>query len=130
VAVDDRIDRALKEMRELGDTLRASFSVLHVQQSQEDRERSERLQRRVEVMAAGFLVPTLVVGFYGANTWVPGQGSHWGFWAMVVILVLMSIGAIALVSYWHRQQRREDERVRAERRSLQRQLLRDAAEAG
>lgn len=127
IAVDDRIDRALGELRHLGDTLRASFSVLHVQQSEEDRDRSERIQRRVEVIAAAFLVPTLIVGFYGANTWVPGQGSHHGFWIMVVVLALLSALSIALVVYWQRQQRREVERVRAERRRLQAQLVRDAA---
>jgi hypothetical protein len=112
IAVDDRIDRALMELRQLGDTLRASFSVLHVQQAEEDRDRSERIQRRVEVIAAAFLVPTLIVGFYGANTWVPGQGEHWGFWAMVVVLLLLSALSIALVVYWQRQQRREAELMR------------------
>ena len=42
-----------------------------------------------------FLVPTLVVGFYGANTWVPGQNKHWGFWVMVGALVIFSCLTVA-----------------------------------
>jgi hypothetical protein len=123
---DDRcIDRALQELRELADVLRASFSVLHVQLLEEQRDRRERLQRRIEIAAAGFLVPTLIVGFYGANTQIPGGGTWWGFWVMVMVLVLLSAVSVAAVWRWQRRdQREEEERRRArEERLRQRRVL-------
>jgi len=59
--------------------------------------------RRVEIGAAAFLIPTLVVGFYGANTWVPGQGSHWGFWVMLAALIALSLLGVGLVLRWQRR---------------------------
>ena len=41
-------------------------------------------------MAAIFLIPTLIVGFYGANTWVPGQQRHCSFWVMVVVIITLT----------------------------------------
>jgi magnesium transporter len=47
------------------------------------------------VVAAVLLVPTLITGFFGANTNLPG-GGHWsGFVAMVTLMVLGSGAA-----YW------------------------------
>lgn len=124
IEVDKRVDRALANLAELGATLRSSFQVLHVQQAQEEREQSERTQHRVEIMAAAFLIPTLVVGFYGANTWIPGQNQHWGFEVMVAALVLLSLGGAALVRYWQRQQAAQTERLKAERARLKSELMR------
>jgi hypothetical protein len=45
-----------------------------------------------------------VVGFYGANTWLPGRDSESGFWAMIVVLILLSITGIGLVVLWQRRQ--------------------------
>jgi hypothetical protein len=91
VEVDERVDRALEGLARLSETLRGAFGLLHVEQTEEQRQREERSARRLETLAAVFLVPTLVVGFYGANTWVPGQGRHWGFWVMVGILIALSL---------------------------------------
>jgi Mg2+ and Co2+ transporter CorA len=97
IAVDERVDKALEELRKLSETLRQSFGLLHLEQTEEQRRQSERMQHRVEMAAAAFLVPTLIVGFYGANTWVPGQGAHWGFWVMVVLLILLSVASVTAV---------------------------------
>ena len=115
VEVDKRIDKALEELSRLGDRLRNAFHLLHIQRLEEQRERSARLQRRIEILAPIFVVPTLVVGFYGANTWVPGEHQHWGFLVMVAaIVVLTCITAIVLwvTSRRHREGaiRREDRR--------------------
>jgi CorA-like Mg2+ transporter protein len=104
--VDDRIDRALAELRELSQALRSSFSLLQFQQLETQRDRREQLMRRIEIVAAAFLIPTLIVGFYGANTWVPGQQEHWGFWVMIVVLVVLSvIGITAVILYQNWQSR-------------------------
>ena len=94
------IERSLDDIASLSNTMRQSFGVLHVEQGEEQRRRSEEQQRerergqqRFEIAGVVFLVPTLIVGFYGANTWVPGQGRHWGFWIMVVTMLLLTLGA-------------------------------------
>jgi hypothetical protein len=105
--VDDQgVDRALIEVKDLANTLRDTFQVLSVRLLEEQRDRREQLQRRIEIAAAAFLVPTLVVGFYGANTKVPGQGTWAGFWGMVVVLVVLSVVSVAAV--WILQGRRGD----------------------
>lgn len=108
--VDDQcIDRALSEIRDLADSLRAAFQILSVRLLEEQRDRREQLQRRIEIAAAAFLVPTLVVGFYGANTKVPGEGTWGGFWGMVVALVVLS--ALSVTSVWLWQQHNRDDRT-------------------
>lgn len=123
VEVDDRIDKALAALGKLSDTLRQSFGLLHLEQAEEQRRHSEQTQHRVELIAAAFLVPTLIVGFYGANTWVPGQGRHWGFWVMVGILLVVSLFAVMFV--WRTQQHAKAAQKAAEeeRRRMRNHLL-------
>jgi hypothetical protein len=123
IAVDDRIDKSLAELGGLSQTLRQSFGLLHLEQAEEQRQHIERMQRRVEIAAAAFLVPTLIVGFYGANTWVPGQGRHWGFWVMVLVLVVLSAAALLVVSLSQRRTRQAAEGAREERRRMRTELL-------
>jgi hypothetical protein len=123
-AIDGRVDKTLAQLHGLANSMRASFSVLHVQLAEEARSHKEKNQHRVELIAAIFLVPTLVVGFYGANTWVPGQGRHWGFWVMLVVLLLLTAGAVATVLRWRRQERRDLRRLSEERLRARRELLR------
>jgi len=123
IEVDDRIDRALERLGKLSETLRQSFGLLHLEQSEEQRRRSEQVQRRNELLAAGFLVPTLVVGFYGANTWVPGQGRHWGFWVMVVVLVILSMFVVTIFLRSHRRTETEEEESEESRRRKRAELL-------
>jgi uncharacterized membrane protein len=122
--VDERVDHALKKLSELSDRLRQSFGMLHLEQAEQQREHRERMQRRFEIVAVVFLVPTLVVGFYGANTWVPGQGKHWGFWVMVGILVLLSLVALTVVVRMQRRAGRESETAGQQRRRIGNELLR------
>jgi hypothetical protein len=124
VAIDDRIDDTLRQLRNLADSMRASFSLLHVQTAEEERERKEDSQHRVELIATAFLVPTLVVGFYGANTWVPGQGRHWGFWVMMTALVVLTAAAVGTLLAWRRRERAELNRLREERNAARAELLR------
>ena len=58
------------------------------------------------------LVPTLVVGFYGANTWVPGQGRHWGFYVMLGVLIVGT--CLAMIALRARREVRSHERPHAE----------------
>lgn len=96
-AVDERVNKALSALSNLGDTLRSSFHLLHIQQSEAQREQRERLQRRVELIAAVFLVPTFIVGFFGSNTWVPGEHRPWGLTLMVVTIVALTCIVIGVL---------------------------------
>jgi Mg2+ and Co2+ transporter CorA len=95
--VDRRINKALDGLAKLSETLRQAFGLLHVEHAEEQRQREEKSARQLERRATMLLVPTLVVGFYGANTWVPGQGRHWGFWVMVAILIVFTVASMWVV---------------------------------
>jgi CorA-like Mg2+ transporter protein len=123
IAVDDRVDKSLAELGRLSETLRQSFGLLHLEQAEEQRQHIERVQRRVEIAAAAFLVPTLIVGFYGANTWVPGQGRHWGFWVMVLLMIVLSAAALFIVNLSQRRTRQAADSAREERRRMRTELL-------
>jgi uncharacterized membrane protein len=125
IEVDKRIDKALEELGNLSDTLRQSFGLLHLEQTEEQRRHNEQTQHRVELIAAAFLVPTLIVGFYGANTWVPGQGRHWGFWVMVGILVVVSLFAVVFVWRTQRRTKAVQKATEEERKRMRDQLLRN-----
>ena len=107
--VDRHIDMTLDGLRQLGDTLRSSFQLLHIQKSEAQREHRERLQRRIERIATIFLVPTLVVGFFGANTWIPGEHKQAGLEGMIVVMVAAT--AIVMLVLWLTQKRHEAEHV-------------------
>lgn len=103
--LDERVDRALRNLGELADTLRSSFGVLQVRMLEEQRERRDASQRRIEVAAAAFLVPTLIVGFYGANTKLPGEQQWSGFWEMLAVLLVLSVAAVCGVLFIQRRDR-------------------------
>jgi len=124
-SLDNRIDRSLAGLDRLGNSLRSSFSLLHVQQTEESQRGNEALQRRIEIVAAAFLVPTLIVGFYGANTWVPGEREHWGFWVMVAALILLTGLTLTVLTLMHRRAAREDEREIEERKKMRVELFDD-----
>jgi Mg2+ and Co2+ transporter CorA len=99
--VDERVDKALAGLKTLGENLRSSFHSLQLLNAEGQRDRNERRQRRIERMAAIFLIPSLVVGFYGANTWVPGQQAHWGFWVMLVAILFLTWLGWSLINSLH-----------------------------
>jgi hypothetical protein len=103
IRVDDRIDRALLNLTELGAVLRASFAMRHSRIEERDRDRKEERQRRIEYVAAVFLVPSLVVGFYGANTKLPGKETWTGFREMVAALIVLT--ALAVAGVWSMNRR-------------------------
>lgn len=101
--VDGHINDALEALSNFSESLRISFHSLRLLAAEAQRDRHDVRQRRIEVLATIFLVPTLIVGFYGANTWVPGERAHWGFWIMIVAIVaLTSMGTIAVLALHRR----------------------------
>jgi CorA-like Mg2+ transporter protein len=126
IEVDDRIDKALEALSRLSETLRQSFGLLHLEQSEEQRKRNEQVQRRNERLAATFLIPTFVVGLYGANTWVPGEGRHWGFWVMLVVLIVFSTLVVRRLTRDHQRAEAAQEEAAEEQRRKRAELLRDS----
>jgi Mg2+ and Co2+ transporter CorA len=107
----------------LADSIRTSFNMLHHQLEDESRNRREENQRRLEVLAAAFLVPTVIVGFFGANTWLPGDNGHSAgsvaaFVIMIAALVILTIGAVSCLVMSRRRQRADEQRLAEERKQL------------
>jgi Mg2+ and Co2+ transporter CorA len=101
--VDDRIDGALASLRDFNQTLRSAYDLLQLREDVLDRHRDERFQRNIAVGGSAILIPTLVAGIMGANTWVPGQSGptspHWAFAALIVLVVLSGVIAWALLRW-------------------------------
>lgn len=97
--VDEQIERSLKELREFADTLRSAYDLLQLREADRERERDDKFQRNIAVGGSAILIPTLVAGIMGANTWVPGQWRESGpppHWAFLVLLgIVITSGAIA-----------------------------------
>jgi hypothetical protein len=128
--LNDRIDRALTSLRELSSTLRASFGLLHLQVAEEQHARTERLQRLIEYVTAAVLIPALVVGFFGANTALPGQGSWWGFWVMVLVMVVLAGGALAVLRSFRRREAAEEQAAADDRAEMRAGLARELSASG
>jgi hypothetical protein len=128
--LNDRIDRSLTALRELSSTLRASFGLLHLQVAEEQHARTERLQRLIEYVTAAVLIPALVVGFFGANTALPGQGSWWGFWVMVLVMVVLAGGAALTLRAFRRRETAEAEAAADDRAEMRAGLARELSASG
>jgi hypothetical protein len=102
IKVDDRVDRVLENLATLGEALRSSFHLVHLEESERERDRREQVQRQVELVAAIFIVPTFIFGLYGSNTWLPGQGSRIGFAIMIAIVLAVTGGSVLLLQRWQR----------------------------
>jgi magnesium transporter len=52
--------------------------------------RQNQIMKKVTSWAAIIAVPTLITGFYGMNVPYPGSARHWGVWASVVLIIVVS----------------------------------------
>jgi Mg2+ and Co2+ transporter CorA len=52
----------------------------------------------LSALTAAFLPPALVAGLFGMNfTWLPWQGTPFGFWIALSLCVLSSLGVLIAV---------------------------------
>ena len=100
---DDALDRTLDRLRMLFDGIRADLDLVcmetlaHQARLAEERASSERkFQEGVGRITALLLVPTLIAGVFGANTWLPGGGTKDGF----DVMLLLMVGASTAVYWW------------------------------
>lgn len=103
--VDDRIDGALRSLREFNQTLRSAYDLQQLREDAHERHRDENFQRNIAVGGSAILIPTLVAGIMGVNTWVPGEAGptspHWAFVALLILVVLSGTVAWGLLRWLH-----------------------------
>jgi CorA-like Mg2+ transporter protein len=105
--VDELIDGSLKGLSSFSDALRSAFDLIQLQMAHIQNRRTERLQEKFENIAAILLVPTLVVGFFGANTALPGGNdpNRWaGFELMLVLIVAGALFTFLLLRFLKRRE--------------------------
>ena len=85
----DVYDHALRSA-EMTDTLRDMIGTIRETHLALQGNRMNLIMKKVTSWAAIIAVPTAVTGFYGQNVPYPGFGTHIGFWASVVIMVVVS----------------------------------------
>ncbi len=120
-AVDNLVDRSLRDLRELSDSLRACFDLLastgasrHLELAKEQQQATAREQRQtanfqdiLSMGAAILLVPTLIAGIFGANTELPGKETWGGFVLLVVCMVSgASLAVVGVLAIRRHQERR------------------------
>jgi Mg2+ and Co2+ transporter CorA len=110
---DARIDSALVGVRMFNETLRSAYDLLQLREGELERERDDRFQRNVAVGGSVILIPTLVAGVMGANTWVPGQFQgtgrppHWAFLALLAIILLSGVLAWGAIRWLQAKDNRD-----------------------
>ena len=108
--IDDRIDRALADLRSFGDALRSSYDLQQMRTGEFERDRDDKFQRNIAVGGSVLLFPALVAGVMGANTWVPGQygedAPHWAFVLLLGIIVAAAFVAWASIRWLQRRDER------------------------
>lgn len=103
--IDDRIDRSLAGLHGFGDRIRDSFDLLQLRQAEQQRDREENFQRTISIGGAVILVPTLVAGIAGSNTWVPYEHRVPGFLVMIVLMTALA----SVAWFWIRRMHRGNE---------------------
>ena len=105
--IDEKIDRYSLSLRDLRDRVRAglemSHSVASAERDEQTKQRDEEARQRdvesrerdsfIAKLAAVFLAPTLIAGFYGINTKYPDAGTTRGTLEAVVLMVISAVVA-------------------------------------
>jgi Mg2+ and Co2+ transporter CorA len=73
------------------------MDLLMLQSAATQQESTERLQGYLGKVTGLVLVPTLVAGFFGANTRLPGGGNWLGLELMVMLMVLSAVGVFLVI---------------------------------
>ena len=89
--LDEKIDRFRISLRDIRDRVRAGLDLSHSVESAR-RDADSRLRDAfIAKVAAIFLAPTLVAGFYGINTKYPDAGTTRGTTEAIVLMVLSAV---------------------------------------
>ena len=91
--VDEVIEHTLRDLKELTGRVRSAFDLVQLQLTDIQGRKAEGLQRKLEVVASIFLAPTLIAGFFGANTWLPGGNDPHAQISFEVMVATMLVGS-------------------------------------
>lgn len=86
---------------EMADSLRDHLSGILETNLALQSSRKDEITKKVTSWAAIIAVPTLITGFFGQNLTIPGEGTAWGAWLSVLLML-----ATSAILYW--QFRRRD----------------------
>jgi Mg2+ and Co2+ transporter CorA len=102
--VQHLVGRALSDLTALSAALRSSLDLLgvysaaqHLRLARHQAAQTDRLQETLAVVTSVLLVPTLIASLFGSNTAIPGEGEWWGFFIMLVLIVIGATGAYLLI---------------------------------
>ena len=90
--LDEMVDGTLRALDQVGDRIRGAFDLLNLQLSQAQDRRTKKLQDLISKITGFIVVPALVAGFFGANTWLPGGNSTHAHISFFIMVAAMAIG--------------------------------------
>jgi Mg2+ and Co2+ transporter CorA len=100
----DRVQAMLGRLRADIDLLTMNGISRQTADAEASRRAEDELRKQLEKVTALLLVPSLVIGFFGANTAIPGAGTWWGL-ILMLGLACMSSAAVYTFLYRRRNQR-------------------------
>lgn len=110
--INDRLDKALKGTRELGAPLRSAYELVQTELAERQRHTDDQLVRTLSIAGAVVLIPSLIAGIAGANTWLPGRGSIAAFAVMLCLMVALSLIAVRAISHSRKRHRESELQLR------------------
>jgi hypothetical protein len=103
-SIEERAGTVLRAVQGLRERVRTALALVSavstseaLEVARETQASGEQFQRAVGIFGAVILGPTLVVGLFGANVSVPGEGKWWGFALMMGLMVISAIALLALL---------------------------------
>jgi len=90
---DQKIDRYRISLRDIRDRVRAGLDLSHSVESTARDAAARKRDSFIAKVAAVFLAPTLIAGFYGINTNYPDSGTTRGTVEAIVLMILSAVGA-------------------------------------
>ena len=106
---DQKIDRYRISLRDIRDRVRAALDLSHSVESTARDEASRKRDSFIAKVAAVFLAPTLIAGFYGINTDYPDSGTARGTIEAVVLMILSAVGAWGGIVWFEKRDRKDDD---------------------
>ena len=107
---DQKIDRYRISLRDIRDRVRAGLDLSHSVESTRRDEAARKRDSFIAKIAAVFLAPTLVAGFYGINTDYPDAGTARGTIEAIVLMILSAVGAWRGIIWFENREQKKNEK--------------------
>ncbi len=106
---DQKIDRYRISLRDIRDRVRAGLDLSHSVESTKRDEAARKRDSFIAKIAAVFLAPTLVAGFYGINTHYPDAGTTRGTVEAIILMILSAAGAWGGIVWFEKRDRKDED---------------------